>query len=128
MRERVRTIKNVVIYGYGYEQTEGMIDRLTNGRIDFSSIYVNEGIHCEDKLLCHLKLHESEGCPYIQKGGADTMIAGEWEDAVRYFEWIGENGTVIVGRDGGNARMKEFILKQEAAGFIKVVYPQGSML
>jgi len=155
---------NLVVYGFDYEKCEDIINTYTMGTQDFSAVYVNDGVHREDRLLCHLKIGLDIICPFIAPGKADILHAGTWEDAGRYLEWLREDGIVKIERDcendsknigehdGGtdndkcietgrpgdghdgehdtvrNKRMKEYILRQEKAGLIKVVYPRRNML
>jgi len=121
-------MKDIVIYGYDRSHTEEIIDAYTKGIDEFSTMYISEGVHREDKLLCHLRLGCNGECPYIFMGRADIIRAKHWDDACRYFEWIRDDGKLVIDEDTGDGPMKDYLLKQEKAGFIKVVYPGKDMV
>jgi len=115
---------DIVIYGFDYESTEHIIDIYTEGLIDYSSIYVNMGVHREDKLLCHLRIGEHITCPYIFIGRADVLYARTLQDAVRCLQWIREKGTLRIderdnGQDG-NQHIRELLRMLEGSGAIVV--------
>lgn len=93
---------DVLIYGYDYENTERIIDAYTEGTVDFTSSYIDSGVHREDKLICHLRIKSGSSCPYIPVGQADILRVQTCEDAGRFAHWIKENGNICIDEDADN--------------------------
>ena len=119
-------MKNIIIYGFDYEKTEAIISEYAGESIDYSAVYVEDGVHREDRLLCHLRLEYDGVCPYIIMGSADILSAADCVDAVRYFDWVKygasieiENGHYIEDEKCGRG-MLEYLKRQENSGFVRI--------